>query len=330
VNATQATKTLKVAYTKRQPVMLWGPPGVGKSAIVKQVAKEMEVGMSDMRLIYFEPVDLRGLPSVLDGETVWLKPAFLPKDGNGVLFLDELPAAPKSVQAAAYQLTLDRAIGEYQLPDGWSVVAAGNGTGDRAVSNPMPSPLVSRFLHIHLEASAEDWVGWAISNGIAPEIIAFVRVRPDLIYDFNPKNWAQNAPYACPRSWDALSRFITGEDGTVDVIDLPVFSGFIGEAAGAEFFGFLKTCQDVPAVDEILANPNTAKLPKTPAGNYAVIAGLAKRATVENFDKVVCYLERLDKEFEVCGFRDACRANKELVKTPTYSKWVVKNVNVLS
>jgi hypothetical protein len=326
-------KIIKRCYEKRQAVMIWGPPGIGKSSIVYQAfVNDMKIGLRELRLLYYDPVDLRGCFYVVDGKAAWLPPSFLPTEGQGVIFLDELPAAPRAVQTAAYQLAHDRAIADYKLPDGWSVIAAGNGTSDKAVSNAMPSPLVSRFLHLDLTVSSEDWLNWALTAGIHPLIIAFIKVRPELLYDFNPKDWIQNSPYASPRTWEYLSRFMPSENeqNILNIIDIEVIRGFIGDAAGTEFYAFVKNTQDIPTAEEIIANPKKAKIPETPAGKYAVVAALAKKATVENIGKIISYLERLDKEFEVCGFRDACRLNTDLIKTEEYSKWAIKNMHAIS
>ena len=159
----QIVSALRSLLAIRQPAFLWGPPGVGKSQVVAQVARQNGLALRDIRAVLLDPVDLRGLPRIsADGRSVWCPPAFLPGPADperGIVFLDELNAAPPLVQAACYQLVLDRAIGEYRLPDGWSIVAAGNREGDRAVAYRMPSALANRMVHLDFTPDLEDWLG---------------------------------------------------------------------------------------------------------------------------------------------------------------------------
>src|SRR5271157_4947272 len=161
----EIASSLQLLTRTRKPAFLWGAPGVGKSQVVAQVAATLGVRLIDIRAVLLDPVDLRGLPTVEHGKAAWATPAFLPEDGAGILFLDELNAAPPLVQAACYQLVLDRALGDYRLPDGWTVFAAGNREGDRAVTSRMSSALANRFIHLPFETDLDDWSRWAMGPG---------------------------------------------------------------------------------------------------------------------------------------------------------------------
>ena len=165
------------------PVMLWGPPGVGKSQMVAQVAQKHNVPVIDIRLSQMEPSDLRGIPFRSDDRVEWAVPSMLPdakRHGErGFLFLDEITSAPPTVSAAAYQLILDRRLGNYLVPEGWVIIAAGNRQGDRGVTYAMPAPLANRFSHFDVDTHLDDWVAWAYENGIDDRVIAFVRFRPE-------------------------------------------------------------------------------------------------------------------------------------------------------
>jgi len=170
----------------RQPVFIWGVPGCGKSAVVRQLAESLKVRLQDVRALLLDPVDLRGLPFLgSGGRSKWATPEFLPQNGIGILFLGELNAAPAMVQASCYQLVLDRKLGEYTLPDGWAIIAAGNRDSDRAVTTRMPTPLRIRFVHLEFEVDVQEWSEWAIQAGISPEVIAFLRFRPRLLSSFD-------------------------------------------------------------------------------------------------------------------------------------------------
>ena len=204
--------SLKLLIKCQQPVFLWGPPGVGKSQVVRQVTRDLDLACTDVRAVLLDPVDLRGLPHINgDNRAQWATPDFLPQDGKGVLFLDELNAAPPLVQAACYQLVLDRKIGEYTLPETWAVIAAGNRESDRAVTHRMPSALANRFVHIEFEADMEDWAAWALNHGIQSEIIGFLRFRPALLHQFDGR--ADEKAFPSPRAWEFVSKILEQNPG---------------------------------------------------------------------------------------------------------------------
>ena len=145
-------EALHALIAERVPLHIWGACGVGKSQIVAQVASDLGWEFLDIRAVQLDPVDLRGLPRISADKAEWVPPKFLPTSGNGILFLDELTSAPQMTQAGCYQLVLDRKLGEYQLPDGWVVIAAGNPASERGVHFSMPRPLRNRFVHLNLEA----------------------------------------------------------------------------------------------------------------------------------------------------------------------------------
>lgn len=318
--------TLRSLLPIRQPVFLWGPPGIGKSAVVAQVALAAGLDLQDVRALLLDPVDLRGLPFVsADGTSRWATPGFLPRDGTaGILFLDELNAAPAMVQASLYQLVLDRKLGEYRLPDSWAIIAAGNREADRAVTTRMPTPLRNRFVHIDFEVDADDWSQWALQNGIRPEVIAFVRFRPTLLSAFDRDATA----FASPRSWEFVSRILSA--GPDPAIEYELIAGAVGSGAATEFTGFLRMFRDLPSIDAILLNPAAEAVPEAPAAQYAVASALALRATDTNFDRVYQYLTRMPVEFRILCVRDASLRDPSIKYTNAYVKWAVENHHVLA
>jgi hypothetical protein len=320
---------LRTLLSVQQPVFLWGPPGVGKSQVVAQVAREMGLAVRDIRAVLLDPVDLRGLPRIDDkGRSVWCPPVFLPPTDDtarGLLFLDELNAAPPLVQAACYQLVLDRRIGEYLLPDGWCIVAAGNREKDKAVTHRMPTALANRMVHLEFETCLEDWLLWAQENGIRQEIIAFLRFRPKLLHDFDPQSASR--AFASPRSWEFLSRILEAEpDGDVEY---ELLQGTVGHGAAAEFAGFLQVWRDLPTVESILLCPDSAKVPEEPAAAYAICEALAMQASRETMPALTVYAKRLPAEFSVLLMRDAVCHDREIVHTEDFSLWAADNAHVL-
>ena len=324
----QALRGLDTLTGIDQPAMLWGPPGIGKSDVTAQFAARANLALTDVRAILLDPVDLRGLPHLDgDGRAHWAPPEFLPRDGEGILFLDELTGAPPLTQAACYQLVLDRKLGEYQLPEGWRIIAAGNRENDRGVVYRMPSALANRFVHIDVEVSLDDWTRWAAKNAIAAEVIAFVLFRPELLHDFDPVRAAKAFP--TPRSWSFVSRLL--QSPTLDAdIELALIAGAVGPGAAAELMGFLKVARHLPSPDMILGNAEYAVVPDDPATRYAIATALARRATPDNMDRVVAYANRLPDEFSVLLVKLATDHDPEVANTRAHIEWVAAHHDVMS
>ncbi len=308
-----------------QPAFLWGPPGVGKSQVVAQTAEELNLGLIDIRAVLLDPVDLRGLPHISDGRACWCPPDFLPRDGRGVLFLDELNAAPPLVQAACYQLVLDRRLGEYRLPAGWQIIAAGNRENDRAITYRMPSALANRFVHIDFDVDADDWQAWALDNGIALEVAAFLRFRPSLLYAFDPQK--DEKAFPTPRSWEFVSRIVEMHPSAPP--DLELVAGTVGEGAASEFCGYLRIFRNLPDPDQLLASPETAVVPEDPATLYAICELLSVKADIQNLPRILSYAKRLPSEFSVLLVRDAVRADQTLIQTQAFNEWAAEYADVL-
>ncbi|MGG1596448.1 hypothetical protein [Paenibacillus naphthalenovorans] len=269
------------------PVMLWGPPGVGKSdtfnTAVHQLSEQIgdRVGLIDLRLLLFNPVDLRGIP-VPDPErqyAKWLQLDLLPRedrDGRyGILLLDEITAAAPSVQAAAYQLTLNRKLGEYTLPDGWAVAAAGNRLQDKAVVYKMPSPLANRMVHFEVVPDLDSWKEWAIPFGVSELIIAFLNYRGGFLFQFDPAG--DTIAFPSPRSWSFADTFLKLHANAVQDA-YPLIASAIGEAAAAELRAFAKVREKMPDIEAILQGKEVT-IPREPDVLYALCTALAYRVS---------------------------------------------------
>jgi len=260
------------------PVMLWGPPGVGKSDMIRQTADRHDVPVIDIRLSQMEPSDLRGIPFRNAENVEWAVPAILPdaqRHGEqGILFLDEITSAPPSVSAAAYQLILDRRLGEYQVPDGWAIFAAGNRQGDRGVTYTMPAPLANRFSHFDVDAHLDDWVAWAYQHGIDERVIAFLRFRPELLFDFDPAH--NPVAFPSPRSWEFAHRSLQKFGDNPDLLQ-GTLQACVGPAAGIELTAFVNSLDKMPDLDDIVAGKEVP-VPTEIDLQYAVAAALVGRA----------------------------------------------------
>ena len=207
--------TLALLVEARQPTLVWGPPGAAKSAIAQQVAADAGRQYVDVRALLLDPVDLRGIPWRDSADrTRWAPPAFLPPTndpGRWLINLEELPSAVPMVQAALYQLVLDRKVGEYELPEGASLIACGNRESDRGVVHRMPTPLASRFVHLEIRVDAQDWLAWGAANGIAPEVLFYIQMRPDMLHRFDPQS--REKAFCCPRTWEMASNIVNRRSG---------------------------------------------------------------------------------------------------------------------
>ena len=304
-----------------------GAPGIGKSDLIRSVANDLDLEVVDVRASLLDPVDLRGLPSIDGGETTWNQPDFLPTEGKGIIFLDEINVAPKLVQGALYQLVLDRKLGDYDVPEGWVVIAAGNRKEDRAIVQDAGTALATRFVHLDLVPDLDDWTDWAVQDdsGIATEVLAFVRFRPELLHKFS----ADEKTHPTPRTWAFASKvFDTKPDRA---LRLPLYSGCVGEAAAVEFTGFLDIMERIPSIDEVLMDPDGADVPEAQdvAVLYALTAALAKKATKENVAKVFQYLKRLPEEFGGFCAKAMLGRDKNLGRTKAFTTYAINNQDVL-
>ncbi len=269
---------LSTADGHHTPVMLWGPPGVGKSQMVAQIAARHAVPVIDIRLSQMEPSDLRGIPFRQGERVEWAVPAMLPdveRHGpSGVLFLDEITSAPPVVSAAAYQLILDRRLGEYRVPNGWAIFAAGNRQGDRGVTYSMPAPLANRFSHFEVETHLDDWAAWAYASGIDERVIAFLRFRPELLFDFDPAH--NPVAFPSPRSWEFAHRALKKFEEARDLLQ-GALQACVGPAAGIELSAFVDNLDQMPDLDAITRGESVA-VPREIDLQYAVAAALVGRA----------------------------------------------------
>jgi hypothetical protein len=318
-------------HGQHTPVMLWGPPGVGKSQMVAQIAERHGMPVIDIRLSQMEPSDLRGIPFRLEERVEWAIPSMLPDaerhGSQGILFLDEITSVPPSVSAAAYQLILDRRLGAYEVPQGWSIFAAGNRQGDRGVTYTMPAPLANRFSHYEVDINLDDWVAWAYANGMDDRLIAFLRFRPELLFEFDPAH--NPVAFPSPRSWEfshrALQKF-----GDVPALLTGALQACVGPAAGIELSAFVENLEQLPDIDAIVRG-ETVRVPKETDLQYAVAAALVGRAirakSEDNaagaYGNIIEFAGAFpQREMGVMLVSDMYRAiGEEIFAVPQFSKW---------
>ncbi len=323
MRAVDLGKTILAMSEKNIPAFIWGAPGVGKSSIVKQVATKRGIGFIDLRLALMDPTDLKGIPFYDDEahSALWAPPAFLPREGEGILFLDELNSAAPSVQASAYQLILDRQVGEYKLPDGWSIIAAGNRESDRGVTYKMPSPLANRFVHLEMDVSVEDWKLWAYETKLCESIIAYISYKPEHLFTFDAQK--NNKAFATPRSWSFVDAMLKADlDKTVL---LESISGAVGQEVAVSFLSFFKVMHKLPDLKAII---------ETSKGEYAdevdvlyALSSALVSATLKDetrLDNVLTYSLGLKAEFAVLVVKDLQMSGMTMEHSSAFSEWVKK------
>jgi len=313
------------------PLMLWGPPGVGKSAVVRQACEEAGIGFVDIRLAQREPVDVRGLPVPQDGVVQWLLPDEYPREpgSRGIIMFDELTAADRTLQVAAYEFILDRRLGAlYEVPPGWYVMAAGNRTSDRAVATTMSSALANRFCHLEVRPDLEGWIRWAQAEGVHPDVIAFLRFRPQLFLKM-AGNLERGWP--SPRSWERVGLETTLGTRLDRATFRAVVAGLVGPGPAREFMAFRTWRRELPDIVELLAGRAELRVPERPDQRYALCAGIAwhlwrTESLGRALDVFFNVLDQLPADFGAMLVVDALNAGQphqvtKLVAHPRFAQW---------
>ncbi len=325
MKASELTKSITALSEQNVPTFLWGAPGIGKSSIVKQIALSKDIGFIDLRLALMDPTDLKGIP-FYDKEShtaLWAPPAFLPKSGNGILFLDELNSAAPSVQASAYQLILDRKVGEYELPDGWAIVAAGNRESDRGVTYRMPSPLANRFVHFEMEVDVDDWKSYAYKTEVDERIISYISYKNEHLFTFDSKSDVKN--FATPRSWEFVDNILKSQ--LSQELLLNSIGGAVGKDVAVSFLSFIKVMNRLPDIKNILASGDgeySNEVDVLYALSTGLVSSLLKNTTEESIDNLLKYTLGLKSEFAVLIVQDLQRNGVKMERSKAFKEWVQK------
>lgn len=318
VSPNRAKSSIQHAMQKRRPVFLWGPPGIGKSDIVHQIGELIDAHVIDVRLSLWEPTDIKGIP-YFDSNTskmVWAPPVELPdaetaaKYKNIILFLDEMNSAAPSVQAAAYQLILNRKVGTYHLPDNVLIVAAGNREADKGVTYRMPAPLANRFVHLEMTHNFDDWFQWAVNNKVHKDVVGYLTFAKKDLYDFDPKSPSRS--FATPRSWSFVSELLEDNINQETLTDL--VSGAIGEGLAMKFMAHRKVASAMPDPTAILEGKVKELKTKEISAMYSLTVSLcyelkeSANKKDKGFDKKVHYflrfaMDNFDTEMVVMGIK---------------------------
>lgn len=298
VTPNEAKKSIRKCIKIQRPVFMWGPPGIGKSDIVKQIGDEQGREVIDVRLSLWEPTDIKGIPyyNSTENSMSWAPPAELPtdEDSTAILFLDELNSAAPATQAAAFQLVLNRRVGTYILPKGVSIVAAGNRETDKGVTYRMPAPLANRFLHLELRTDFEDWLNWATRNQLHEQVVGYLGFAKQDLYDFDPKSPSRS--FATPRSWSFVSDLLKDDD-LDDSTLTDLVAGAVGEGLAVKFMAHRRVAKQMPNPADILAGKVSKSNIKEVSAMYSLSISMCYELQEADRKKVKNWNEMADNFF---------------------------------
>lgn len=314
--------------------MISGSPALGKSSIAKQIAKDNNLKLIDMRLSQCDPTDLMGFPTVNGGRAKYVPMETFPIEGDVVpegykgwlLFLDEINSASNAVQAAAYKLTLDRMVGLKHLHSKVAVMCAGNLESDNAIVNTTSTALQSRLVHMELVVSVPDWIDWASKNSIDFRITSFIEFKPESLYTFKPDHC--DVTYASPRTWEFANRVLKVTDEASSDI-LPMLAGTLTEGVAREFLTFCKIYQTLPSMTQIVMSPDTTPVPTELSTLFALSGSISQHTTMDTHKQMMKYILRMPLEFQVVCLRSAIRRNMEIMAHPDTQAWLERVGNTL-
>jgi len=320
---------LKVGLTP----MVASSPGMGKSDIIRSIAKEFNLKVIDLRVSQCEPVDMQGYPGVIDGRMTFHIPEYFPietdplpegKDG-WLLFLDEFNSGNKQTEAAAYKLILDREVYKYKLHDRCLIAAAGNLTTDRAIVNTQSTATTSRLTHYRMVVDHKVWIGWANEHGIDHRIISLIKFKPEILHKFDPQT--NELTFPCPRTWEFASKILKGKENVTHETKIRL-AGTVGEGAAVELATYCEIYQNLPTIEQILADPVSGwKVPKEPSERYAVTTMLAHNCEEGILEKILTANSRLPKEFQPITLKDVYRRRPDLRDHPLIKTWIAENAS---
>jgi hypothetical protein len=315
--------------------MVASSPGMGKSDVIRDIAKEFRLKVFDMRMSQCEPVDLQGYPGTVNNRMTFFTPEYFPLETDPLpegyegwlLFLDEFNSGHKQTEAAAYKLILDKAVYIYKLHPRCKIICAGNLSTDRAIVNTASTATTSRLIHYRMRIDHKIWIDWANANNIDHRIISLIKFNPALLHKFNPDTAELTFP--SPRTWAFASRVIRGKT-EIDTLTKIRLAGTIGEGAAVEFSTYAAIYLSLPTIDQILADPRTGwKVPTEPSEQYAITTMLSHNINEMNIDKLMIAINRLPTEMQVVTFKDIYKRAPQLKKHALIVEWISENASVI-
>ena len=342
VNADELTEALILDFKVGNTPMVASSPGMGKSDIIRSIAKIYELKVIDFRVSQCEPVDMQGYPGTIpDANDPNLQrmtfhvPEYFPIETDKIpegykgwlLFLDEFNSGTKQTEAAAYKLILDREVYKHKLHSKCIIAAAGNLTTDRAIVNTQSTAVTSRLSHYRMRIDHKVWIAWANTHNIDHRIISLIKFKPEILHKFDPQT--NELTFPCPRTWEFASRVLSNSP-EITYITKVRLAGTIGEGAAVELATYCEIYQNLPTIEQIINNPKSGwKVPKEPSEQYAVTTMLAHNSTKDNIDNMMLAITRLPEEMQIVTFRDIYKRTPELKGHPAIKEWIATHSSVI-
>lgn len=344
VNSVVLKKCLATAVKAGLVAMISGSPGIGKSAVVRETADDYMLKMVDVRLAQCDPTDLNGPLYIFEekGKAGYVPMETFPLEGDPLpineatgkpyqgwlIFFDEINSAAKAVQAASYKVVLDRMIGQRNLHPNVVIMAAGNLETDNAIVEELSSALQSRMIHFILASDYEAWLDIAAKAQVVPEITSFIRYKPTNLNNFAPDKQGDEKTYACERTWFFANDLLT--KGKLDINDretaLPLLAGTLGQGVAREFLAHARIfTNDLPSIQDIVNDPQTANVPTAPGHIYGMCGMMAAHAKPTIMAPLMEYMARYPMEYQALSLREMTRRDFTLIQHPTVSAWTIKN-----
>ena len=327
----QSKKIVSSQWGKHPEVvpMFWGKPGMGKSHAALQLGEELGIPKDRTLVVHInnhDVVDFTGVPSVVDGQTIFnptdMFYKFREGTGAGLIVLEELAQSSHHHQQWAGGFTEERATATFKLDPEVRIIASGNRAEDRAGAKPLLSHLNDRLWHLDIETSLDDWCEWAMDNGVPAIGVAFLRLRPDLLNDFDPSRRSNPTQ----RSWTKLLTQLP--DDLPRDLYLMAAEGKVGEGAAAEWVAARDMMHKMPSVDAIRLKPEAMEIPDEPSVKYAVATSMSMSTTPDLFSRDMKYISRMPKEFQMVYVTDALRLHPDLQQTKDFIDWAIKNKDI--
>ena len=335
VNADQLKEALIRDFKIGLTPMVASSPGMGKSDIIRDIAKLFSLKVIDFRVSQCEPVDMQGYPGVVNGRMTFHIPEYFPIEGDIIptgydgwlLFLDEFNSGNKQTEAAAYKLILDREVYKHKLHPRCLIAAAGNLTTDRAIVNTQSTATTSRLNHYRMRVHQKVWIDWANSHEIDHRIISLIKFKPEILHKFDPST--NELTFPCPRTWEFASKVIKNK-ATIDHITKVRLAGTVGEGAAVELATYSEIYHNLPTIEQILKNPKSGwKVPKEPSEQFAVTTMLSHNSTPDNMDKMIIAINRLPTEMQLVTLKDIYKRTPALKGHPIIQDWTATNSSVI-
>ncbi len=310
MKASNIIHSLSALIDSKIPSFIWGSSGIGKSSVIKKIASDRKIELIDLRLSQMNQIDFK-------------EGSFLPKDGEGILLLDELDTAPDELFPFVSQLVKERQLGKYTLLEDWSIVAVGN------PENKIPASLANSFVHLDMEVDISDWKDWAFSSGIDERIIAYVSYKNEDLLDLDASITKKS--FTSPHSWENVHKIL--RSGIDETLLLDVIAGAIGKESAISFMSFSSAAHRLPDIEAILSR-GEAEYPTEKDVLYTLstvlVSFLLNYPDEQNLENVLKYLLELDAEFAVMIVQDLQRSGLSLESSEAFNVWLSKFSKLLS